>query len=53
VYVALLDGLPSVDGARLFLAAYLGAYALYVSKTTASVVLRLGRPSFYAKDPSP
>ena len=49
VYVALLDGHPALDGAVVFLAAYLGAYALYVAKTSLSVLVRLGRPSFYSR----
>lgn len=53
VYVALLDGHPDVDGAVLFLAAYLGAYALYVGKTSLSVLFKLGRPGFYRQEHAP
>ena len=53
VYLALLDGHAAVEGPVVFLAAYLGAYALYVGRTGLGVVVRLGRPAFYAQQEPP
>ncbi|MFW5968280.1 MAG: CDP-alcohol phosphatidyltransferase family protein [Persicimonas sp.] len=50
VYLALLDGLPAVDGSRWFLYLFLGVYALYTAKTGLGVVVKLGRPAFYEDD---
>ncbi|MGM0557326.1 MAG: CDP-alcohol phosphatidyltransferase family protein [Myxococcota bacterium] len=47
VYIALLDGLNGFDGSRWFLYLFLGVYTLYVGKTGLSVLLKLGRRSFY------
>lgn len=49
LYVALLDFIPGVDGSLLFFVAYMGVYALYVARTSLAVLIKLGRPSFYAK----
>ena len=45
LYVALLDFLPQVSGDLLFLALFLGVYALYTAKTGLAVVVKLGRPT--------
>lgn len=41
---------PGVEPARVFLAAYLGAIALYLGRTSLAVLLRLASPRFYAKN---
>lgn len=47
VYLALLDILEPVNGSMLFLALYLGVYALYIARTGLGILLKLGRASYY------
>jgi len=47
VYVALADGLPGVDGAAVFLCAYLTVYLLYLGRTSLGIFVRLAHPRFY------
>jgi len=50
VYLALLDGLEQIDGARWFLLLYLSAHLLYVGRTALAVMVRLGSPAFYRSE---
>ncbi len=45
--VPIIDLHPAVDGAMVFLVAYLGVYVLYLGQTGLGVTLKLGSPSFY------
>jgi hypothetical protein len=42
---------PWLDGASVFLALFLGVYAVYIAKTGLGVVLKLGSPRFYDVKP--
>jgi hypothetical protein len=45
--VALVGFIPGLDAGILFLALFLGVYALYIARTGLGVLLKLGSPSFY------
>lgn len=47
LYVVLVDLVPDVDGAMVFLVLYLAVYLAYVGRTTLGVVVRLAHPRFY------
>ncbi len=49
VYLALADGFAQFDGARWFMYLFLGVYLLYLGKTGLGVLVKLGRPGFYAE----
>ena len=46
-YLAIANFWLPVDGALVFLVLFLGTYLLYVGRTGLSVIVRLGRSSFY------
>ncbi len=46
---ALQFGGQTLDGANLFTIIFLGVYAIYVAKTSASVFLKLASPGYYKK----
>lgn len=47
IWVALVGFIPGLDAGILFLALFLGVYALYIARTGLGVLLKLGSPSFY------
>ncbi|MBA2661262.1 MAG: CDP-alcohol phosphatidyltransferase family protein [Bradymonadaceae bacterium] len=47
LYIALLDLVPGVNGALVFLFFYLGIYVAYVGRTSLGVFVRLAHPGFY------
>ena len=47
VYLALIDILEVVPGSIVFLALYLGVYALYIAQDGLGILLKLGRASYY------
>lgn len=51
VAIALADGFAGFHGTRWFLYLFLGVYIVYTGKTALAVVWKLGRRSFYDRDP--
>lgn len=47
LWVALAGFLAPIDAALIFLVPFLGVYSLYLLRTGAAVVLKLGSPGFY------